>query len=120
MIFRSIDGVGDWLLGKGKSSYQYNNGAIALNIQTTLLSFLNDCFFDTQAGIDWIRLLGTKATENEIKLSVRAAILKCYGVVRVNSVNIYYNGNTRNLNLSYNIDSIFTSQYQQSLAVLTP
>jgi hypothetical protein len=115
MIIRALDTTHDWELGKGKQNFLRNQDAVAENIQTRLLSFLNDCFWDLKAGVDWFRFLGTPTTSQEIELSCRAIILASYGVVKVNSISVAVNG--RNIIIRYNIDSIFTSQYTTSVEV---
>ena len=117
MIIRSLDSTHDWQFGKGKQSYEVKAPAIAENIQTRLLSFVNDCFFDRNAGVDWFRLLGDKGTKDEITLSCRAIILQSFGVVRVNSLSAALDAN-RHLTLSYNIDTIYTTNLNQSLEIL--
>jgi hypothetical protein len=117
MIIRAIDGDNDWMFGKGKQSYLSGQEAVGENIKTRLQCFINNCFFDMNAGIDWIRLLGTKGTETEIILTCRAIILQSYGVVKVNSILPLINSN-RNLTLSYNINSVFTNSYAQQLEVI--
>lgn len=52
MIVRALDINGDWTFGQGKGNYLTNQAAIAQNVQTRLLSFLGDCFFDPTAGIN--------------------------------------------------------------------
>ena len=116
MIIRALDTSHDWTLGIGKNNYLFGQKAIVENIETRLLSFFHDCFFDMNAGVDWFRLLGTKTTEQEIILSCRRVILQSYGVVRVNSISVAYTG--RNLSLIYNIDTIFTSAFSQNLEVV--
>ena len=117
MIIRAIDGVGDWQWGKGKQSYNFEQSAIAENIQTRLLSFLNDCFFDLLAGIDWPRLLGSKNTQQEIQLRVKAAILQSEGVVRINSLNVVFNRLTRNILLQYSVDTVYSQSITNTLEV---
>ncbi len=117
MIIRALTSDHDWTFGQGKSNYLSNNNAIAENIQTRLLSFLGDCFFDMQAGIDWISLLGTKNTKDEIVLSCKAVISNSYGVVRVNSVDIVATNDIRRAVITYNIDSIFSTSFTQSTGV---
>lgn len=114
MIIRALDGQHDFQFGKGLQTYLKNDNAIAENIQTRLLSFLNDCFFDSTAGIDWIRLLGNRASKEEIILNCRGIILQSYGVVRVNTILINSYDN-RNLNLTYDINTIFTQRFSSSL-----
>ena len=119
MIIRALDTNHDWTFGKGKSNYLNQQLAIAENVQTRLLSFLNDCYFDLDAGVDWLNLMGTMGiTDSEIELTCRAVILQSYGVVRVNSISINRNRSMRNIYLSYNIDTIYTSQFSQTLGVI--
>ena len=116
MIFRSLDSLGDWNFGKGLESYAINDQAIAFNIQTSILSFYKDCWFDPAAGIDWLRLLGSNATQQEIQLTVRGVILQCYGVTQVNSVVALVND--RSLTVTYNINTIFSQNVSNIVEVL--
>jgi hypothetical protein len=122
MIIRALSTDGDWTFGQGKQNYLSAQKAIMENIQTRLYSFLNDAFWDINSGIDWPRLLGTRSTQQEIILTARAIILQSYGVTGVNHISISYYGNTRNLILQYNINTIYTSassvQFQLDLAQL--
>jgi hypothetical protein len=118
MIIRALDSTNkDWTFGVGKHNYFFDQNAIAQNIETRLLSFYRDCFFDRDAGVDWFRLLGTKTTEQEITLSCRRIILQSYGVVKINSLSVSYTG--RRLFITYDIDTIFTSKYSQSVEVVS-
>lgn len=116
MRFRSLSGSGDWNFGRGLESYALNNNAIAFDIQTSILSFFKDCWFDPDAGIDWMRLLGSNAQQQEIALNVRGTILRCYGVKKVNSINIVQNG--RSLTVTYNINTIFSQNNSNIVEIL--
>lgn len=116
MRFRSLDGTGDWQFGRGLESYALNNDAIAFDVQTSILSFLKDCWFDPDAGIDWLRLLGSNAQQQEISLNVRGVILQCEGVTRVNSINIVQNG--RRLTVTYNINTVFSNNNSNIVEVI--
>ena len=116
MIIRALDANHDFTFGIGKSNYLFGELAIEENIQTRLLEFFNDCFFNMTAGIDWIRILGTMSTKEEIILKCRAIILQSFGVVKVNSVSASLN-DRRGITLIYNADSIYTSRFNQSLEV---
>jgi hypothetical protein len=108
--FRGITGSGDWTFGAGRESYFRDSAAIAADIRTALLLFLNDCFFAMTTGIDWWNLLGAKnpvAKEN-IVIQTRATILSREGVVRVNSVEAAVNPTTRKVTLKYDIDTIYS------------
>ena len=118
MIIRNLTANHDWTFGQGQQNYLTNQNAIIENVNTRLLSFINDCFFDLETAVDWFRLLGSKSTQQEIILSCRATILASYGVIRVNSVNIVSQRNARNLILSYNCDTIFTKNSLQQLEII--
>ena len=122
MIIRALDTLGDWTFGQGKQNYLSSQKAINENIQTRLLEFLNNAFWNMNAGADWPRLLGTPGTKQEIILTCRAIILQSYGVNAVNSISVSYLGSTRNISMEFNISTIYTSsqslQYQIDLASL--
>ena len=117
IIIRALDSLGDWTFGLGKQNYLSTQKAINLNIQTRLLEFLNNAFWNMDAGMDWTRLLGTPGTKQEITLSSRSIILNSYGVNSVNSISIVYSRSTRNIILSYNINTIYTSNFNAELQV---
>jgi len=112
-----ISSSGDWLFGQGLASYATGNNAIALNIQTALNTFLNDAFWYTNFGIDWINLLGNKNTENAILAQTRNIISNCYGVISINSVSANLNNTTRQLTLTYNISTIYSSSVSSATTI---
>ena len=118
MIIRAIDANHDWTFGKGTENYLFGNQAIGENVQTRLLSFLNNCFFDMNAGIDWFTYLGLPNKSQEIVLRARAVILQSYGVVSVTSLNIAINDPKRSAILTYTINTIYTQNYTQNLEVI--
>ncbi len=118
MIFRALGTDNDWTFGKGKENYLFDQNAVSLNIKTRLLSFLNDCFFDMEAGVDWFTYFGTPNKNEEIVLRTRAVILQSYGVVNVNSVSLVVNRVTRAALLTYNINTIYTINYTENLQVV--
>jgi hypothetical protein len=108
MIIRALDLDGDWTFGLGKQNYLQDNNAIALNIKTRILEFLNDCFFNTSAGLDWFRLLGTRNTVQEIILNCRGVILQSEGVMKLTKIDAVFNPQSRILTLSYAVDTVYT------------
>lgn len=117
MKIRALDSNSDWKWGKGLQSYNYDAAAISENIKTRLNCWLNDCWFDMNAGLDWARLLGSKNVQTEIELSVRAIILQTEGVLKCNKVSVNIYGDTRNLVLSYSIDTIFSKNVSDTTGV---
>lgn len=117
MIIRAIDETGDWTFGKGKQNYKTGAAAIAQDVQTKLLQFLGEAFWDTAAGIDWINLMRQKNRQNQIALSCRAVILKAQGVVRVSEVSVSFNEASRGLLIKYSLDTIYSRNVSQTVEV---
>lgn len=113
MIIRALDSDGDMTFGKGKQNYLTGQDAIAENIKTRLLCFLNDCVWDMSTGIDWFTYLRRPGNQDRITLAVRNTLIKSYGVLRINSVSV--NVSNRKLFIAYNINTIFTSNFAATL-----
>lgn len=110
MIFRALSPTGDWQLGQGVQNYLRDEKAIELNIQTRLKSFLGDCFWAIDFGVDWWELLGVKnpSAQAAIVLACRLMIAESYGVVRINSIVASTDRVTRRMTVTYNIDTIYS------------
>ena len=106
MIVRALDVNHDWTFGKGKNNYLRNQRAVSQNIDTRLLSFLGNCFFKVDAGIDWFNLLGAKS-EISINLAVSTTILSTLYVTGIIQKNIIFNVRLRSLFISYSVDTSF-------------
>ena len=110
MIFRNLDANNDWTFGNGKNDYLVENNAIALNIKTRTLSWLNDCFFALDEGIDWANRLGSKNQETILKMDLKKIILESEGVVEITSSE--FSLIDRNFTATFFIDTIFSKSYQ--------
>lgn len=108
MIVRALDANHDWTYGKGRNNYLQGQDAIAQDIETRLLSFLGDCFFDVLAGIDWFGRLGGKNNRTLIELDVASVILNTQGVTSLVSLSSEYDPVTRQLSLSYEVNTVYT------------
>jgi len=115
MIFRNLTGESDWCFGKGKQDYLTENNAIMKNIETTLKTFLTECFFDLTLGVSWFTLLGQKNTEFVI-LSLKNKILNCYGVTRVTDI-VFELDINRKATISYDVDTIYSQNIGGSLII---
>ena len=115
MIFRSSTETGDWVFGRGLQSYLTTDRAIMRNVETKLRTFLTECFFDSTVGIPWFQILGVKDSAVTL-LTIKSAILDCYGVVRINDVQFSLD-DTRALNITYNADTIYTAGIVGSVTV---
>lgn len=114
MIHRKIDNLGDWEFGHGLSNFAVDDAAIALNIKTRLLSWVNDCFFAIQEGVDWRQRLDIgqqQALSDELKTN----ILQSFGVIAVNSFTFDFDGVTRLARITYNIQTIFSPSFQTTI-----
>ena len=87
MIIRSIDENGDWVFGKGKSSYKRSDKAIEQNIKTRYLEWVGDCFFNKEAGIDWNGRLDF-SSRDLLELDIRKIILQSEGVTELASLSV--------------------------------
>lgn len=106
MKVRAIDSFGDWQFGKGRNDYKQNLKALVQNISTRLNSFLGDCFFSTGDGVDWFNIIGTKNTL-AIELAVAAAILNTEGVTALLQLSVTLSPSSRNVFLSYEVDTVY-------------
>ena len=101
MRFRGLDVNGDWIFGKGRSSYLTGNEALMMNIKTRLLEFVNDCFWDMEKGIDWWTLMGGKDLK-KILVDVQRTILRSYQVKKI--VDLDYTLSNRALSIRISIE----------------
>ena len=105
--FRALDSDSDWNFGKGKQDLLANDDAILLNIKTRLQSFYNDCFFDTDFGIDWFNLL-EKGQATKLLNSISSVIASTIGVSQVVSVEPLFEPTSRVLTITYSINTVFS------------
>lgn len=110
-MFRALDKDRDWQFGKGKQSYVTGQQEIILNLETRILCFFKDCFFDMNSGIDWFNLLGNYNTREEIVTAVRATIVGTDGILKVNSVEYSIDEN-RNLQIKFDVATIYSREYE--------
>jgi hypothetical protein len=113
MIFRDLDSNGDWKFGQGLNNYIHDDAAIGLNIKTRLLSWVGDCFFDMNAGVDWANRLGSKNQRALLEADLRRIILQSFGVTGIISFDTEVN--VRAFTARYNIQTIFSASYIDSI-----
>lgn len=107
MIVRALDANGDWEFGKGRNSYRTNLLAVAQSIQTRVLSFLGDCIFALNDGIDWFNLLGFKNQE-AIRLAVNTTILNTENVTGILQLSVELLP-TRELVIVYQVQTSYST-----------
>jgi hypothetical protein len=106
MIVRALDLNHDWTFGKGKNNYLVNNSAVAQLIQTNLLSYTGDCFFDLEAGIDWLNIIGSKNVP-QAQLAINNTILNTPYVQSTVELSINLNQN-RSLSITYQVVTLYS------------
>jgi len=115
MIFRNLTAQHDWTFGAGIQNYTKEQEAIGLNIKTRILSWVGDCFFDQQAGIDWLNRLGNKNQRSLLELDLRRVILQTEGVTAIVSFDTILNA--RDFTADYSVNTIYSKDFQDSLTV---
>jgi len=114
--FRLLDADHDWIFGGGKQSYAKDLQSLMLDLETRILSWVGDCFFDLDAGIDWMNLLEYN-TQNQLKSSIKNIAFRTTGVIKVNSVSISID-NTRTADIDLSVDTVFGSNIQNFINLL--
>lgn len=110
MIIRKVDASNDWTFGKGLSDYAVDEAAIEQNIRGRILSWVGDCFFAPDEGVDWRNRLDVNQQANLLQ-EIKGIILRSYGVIGVISLSGVFNSPTRNDLVTYNIQTIFSSSF---------
>lgn len=108
MRFRAITQDGDWVFGNGLQAYAKDNLCIKYDMETKLRTFLNECFFNPEIGVPWFQLLGAK-DQNALILSLQQVIAQVQGVTKITDIEFFL-GQDRIAKVSYNIDTIYTTQ----------
>jgi hypothetical protein len=117
MIVRANDSGGDWTFGAGKNNYLQNQAAAIQLIQTRLLSFVNDCFFDSTSGVNWFGYLGSTGANNQLalQLAVSAVILNTQDqngnqiVQGLQQLSVSLNRTTRKVSISYQAVTVYST-----------
>lgn len=109
MRVRALDSDHDFEYGKGQNDYKTQNNAIAQNIQTRLLSFYGNCFFDGQAGIDWFTYLAGSKNELAVSLAISAMIIGTDGVTGILQLSITLDRFTRKLRIAYKATTVYST-----------
>jgi hypothetical protein len=115
MITRAIDSGHDWKFGNGVQDYLSEDRALAQNINTRLLSFKNDCFFDLGAGVDWFYYLGSKRVSS-LKIEITSIIEKTTGITAVEQLSLSL-GKDRDLVITYQVSSAWGTTVNSSISV---
>lgn len=117
--FRLLDAINDWTFGFGNQGFAQNVPALMYDIGTRLRSWIGDCFFDMQMGVDWKNFLGSLGSQDELIIAIKRVILKTPGVLRINSINVDFSSEERNIDLTFNIDSVYQNNVSGEFELFT-
>lgn len=115
MIIRTVDGENDWNFGKGIASYASAEQAINENVKHRLLSWVGDCFFALNDGVDWKSRLDI-GQQSALEQELRSVIMNSEGVMAVNSVAVVFTGSSRLFTITFNIDTIYSQNFEDTLS----
>jgi hypothetical protein len=108
-MFRNLDADGDWTWGNSLNNYVVENQEIGINIKTRVLSFLGDCFFAINEGIDWWNLLDYRY-QDRLENAVTEVVKNTEGVTGLNNVDVLVNAE-RNIRIYYDVQTIYSQSY---------
>ena len=108
MIVRALDANGDWTFGYGDNNYLESIAAVDQCIKTRLNSFVGNCFFDLNAGVDWFNLLGSK-NQIGLELAISAVITNTPNVTAILELSAVLNHTTRALTITYSVTTAFSA-----------
>ena len=115
MITRAIDSSHDFTFGNGKENYLSEQNALGQNIDTRVLSFVNDCFFAPTDGIDWFTYLGSK-NQAGLKNAIAKIILNTTGVYSLDELSFTLSEN-RELLVQYQVTTIWGENLTSNVSV---
>lgn len=110
--------TGDWQLGRGESGYITGIPAVKQLVAARIKTYRGDWFLDTERGVDWLRLLGEKGTQDQILRQVRSVILGTPGVLRLDLLSVDADQTTRRAVIKYSLTTVFSSTITDQLEIL--
>lgn len=117
-IIRSINSSGDWNgWGTGRSAYISGNGQVAQNIGCRLRTILGECFFATNAGVNWYVFLGYPGQQASLQLAIASIIANTQDVVNIASASININTAARTFVVTYTVNTIYTNNFSSSAEI---
>ena len=108
-MFRNLDANHDWTWGNSRNNYVIENQEIGLNITTRVLSFLGDCFFAVNEGIDWWHLLDYRY-QDRLENAVTEVVKNTDGVTAINSIDFLVNAD-RQIRINYDVQTVYSQSY---------
>lgn len=118
MIVSGLAADGDWRFGKGRANYLRRSDAIRQSVVTRLRSFVDDWFLDTEAGLPWLDLLGTRNNEAQILREIEQVVLATEGVRTIERLELVEVDTGRNATIRLAVRDIFNQTFTETVGVL--
>lgn len=115
MIFRNLDADGDWTFGRGKNDFLREQDAIGLNIKTRIMSWLNDCFFAMNEGIDWATRIGSKNQKDLLDADLKRVILSSENVTGL--LSFESSVLNRKYTADFSVETVFSKSYTDKITI---
>ncbi len=116
MKIRNLTAGGDFTFGKGLQSYLTGEAAIGEDIKTWLLLWTGNCFWSLQSGINYRQLLD-KGQKARLLSALQGGILGRSGVMGINQLSASLDEQTRQLTVTYDVQTIYTNSFKNSVVV---
>ena len=118
MSFRGIDSLGDWQYGQGVGSYATDEAALALDIKARIRFVKGNCFFAPDEGVDFINII-EKGRQQDFVNGISNAIMQTEGVVKINTISVDFDPDTRAALLTYDIQTIYSRSFVATIENIT-
>jgi hypothetical protein len=106
--YRKLDANGDYTFGHGQSDFFRDQPeAVAQAVKTRLELFTGEWFLDTSAGMPWRTKVLGKYTTTLYDFAIKQQITQTGGVLSLDSYSSNLDPNTRVLNVSAAISTIY-------------
>ena len=111
MRTRTVDGNWDWNFGKGLNDYADDALGVAYSVKMRVLSWLGDCFFAMEDGIDWKNILGSKNTKEQADQSIKEIVVSDPEITEL----VYFESNV--VDRKYTCTMRFKTVYDETIEV---
>ena len=117
MKIRRNDDNGDWLFGYSDATYCIDNAiGVAQKVKTRLLEWVDDCFFNRSAGINYRVRMGQRGQRAALDDDIKRIITETEEVVAL----VEYNSSLydRDLRVDFSVYHIYSDQlYSDSITL---
>lgn len=107
MRIRKQDAAGDYVLGTPSDFYVNEAAGVGQAAMTRLLLFTGEWFIDTGDGMPWRTDVLGKYTADAYDTVIKQRVLGTFGVRAILNYSSVFNGNTRKLDVSFDLDTIY-------------